>query len=321
MVDKIIYKGRWEARVDMQILANASLSDTEKLVYIALMGHADKTGAAFPKNKTLAVYASCSERQVQRATRRLVTCGLLHKKPQFNSSREQISNLYEIYDSDCFKDFPSDEKEETERHDSVSPSLEKSAGDAHDTQSPPTATTQSHGRGDSVACQEHPHINNKNNKTYVSDVHDIGEKSDTSKVLKVSKKPNTGGTDYSADFESFWQVYPHYNRRKSAAYAEWQRLVKQKVSPAVLVDAAVRYAGECRAQCIEKKYTLHASTFLGPKKEAWKDYTGPNIQMGREIKDAIDVEKFNLEGGRIDAIAYERARRGLGQKTQPGAGG
>lgn len=153
----------------------------------------------------------------------------------------------------------------------------------------------------------------------MSDKPDEGQ---TDKPAKIPRKPKEGGTEYSAEFEAFWKIYPHYGRRKAAAFSEWQRLVKQKLAPPdVLIGAAKKYAAECKAQCTEKKYTLHASTFLGPKKEAWKDYTGPEIQMGREVNDEIDVEKFKLEGGRIDAIAYERARRGLGQKAQPGAGG
>lgn len=100
---------------------------------------------------------------------------------------------------------------------------------------------------------------------------------------------------------------------------EWQRLVKQKIAPDVLIGAAKRYAAECRAQCTEQKFTLHAATFLGTRKEAWKDYTGPEIQMGRIINTDVDIEKFKTERGQVDAIAYERARRGLSPKAQQGA--
>ena len=69
-------------------------------------------------------------------------------------------------------------------------------------------------------------------------------------------------------------------------------------------------ADMCRATCKEEQYTLHAASFLGPVKEAWRDYIGPEVQMGRELKD-VDISRFRREDGSVDVKAFERARRGL----------
>ena len=86
---------------------------------------------------------------------------------------------------------------------------------------------------------------------------------------------------------------------------------KRRVFVITLRNAIIRrYAEHCRATCKEEQYTLHAASFLGPVKEAWKDYIGPEVQMGRKLRD-VDISQFKREDGSVDVKAYERARRGL----------
>lgn len=164
MPDTIVRKnGRWELRCDMKVFKLKGLTTTEKLVYLALLGHAnEKTGTAYPSNKTLANYASCCERQITRVTTRLVECGLLTKTARFNEQGEQIGNLYEVFEPEDFKGFPEDqcknvtEKCDTEsgRLDTVSGRSKKVGDSALDTESRGDGTTQSLGGGDTVSSQE-----------------------------------------------------------------------------------------------------------------------------------------------------------------------
>ncbi|WP_281691888.1 helix-turn-helix domain-containing protein [Cloacibacillus porcorum] len=309
-------------QMSSEIQFDKILTPTDKAVYATLCcycrGAFREHRVCYPSAEQIAEKTNCSVRTVRRSIDALKKRGALKINRTRQHDGRQGHNKFILMNK--LPEIQSDKnglKEENQSDKFVG------QGDKNDPKTGPQSDKYVFPecqKGQGITISKELYKNN-NNKTYMSDMPNESEEGQIFKPTKTPRKPKAVGAAYSAEFESFWQVYPHYNRRKSAAYAEWQRLVKQKVPPAVLVDAAVRYAGECRAQCIEKKYTLHASTFLGPKKEAWKDYTGPNIQMGREINDAIDVENFKLEGGRIDAIAYERARRGLGQKTQPGAGG
>ncbi|MDR1621693.1 MAG: helix-turn-helix domain-containing protein, partial [Synergistaceae bacterium] len=101
--DVLIDKRRhWEARVEMNILRIPELTAYEKLVYIVLCGHADRSGGAFPSIAVLAQFSSCSKRQVFRALIMLEKCGLVGRIPRVVPGKGQICNLYEIHD---FEDY------------------------------------------------------------------------------------------------------------------------------------------------------------------------------------------------------------------------
>ena len=333
MVDTIVRKnGRWELRCDMKVFKLKGLTTTEKLVYLALLGHAsEKTSTAYPSNKTLADCASCCERQISRVTARLVECHLLTKTARFNERGEQIGNLYEVFEPEDFVYVPPKEpskrrkeKDDTvsDRHDTQSRRSEKAGDSTLDTESGATATTPCLGGGDTVSSQEHTQDNIKHIPPIIPPTEpepqkpqaqeeqplELSPEKPTEKPKRASRK---AAEEYTPEFEEFWSVYPTYGRRKKAAFDAWRRLLRLKAAtPAVLIHAARRYADMCRATCKEEQYTLHAASFLGPVKEAWKDYIGPEVQMGRTLKD-VDKNQFRRPDGSIDYKAYERARRGL----------
>lgn len=138
----------------------------------------------------------------------------------------------------------------------------------------------------------------------------------TPKKSKPQRPRNGAVIEYSQEFERFWQAYPR-KVAKDAAFQAWQKTIGGKHGPpprepTVLIDAAARYAQDCRAKCTEDQYILHASTFLGPKRR-WKDFTrppdwnAPVIGTGSQVASLRDVQGFSAEGGEIDA--KERLRR------------
>jgi hypothetical protein len=143
------------------------------------------------------------------------------------------------------------------------------------------------------------------------------------KPPKKSKpdRPRSGAAiEYSQEFERFWQAYPR-KVAKDAAFQAWEKTIGGKHGPpprepTALIDAAVRYAQDCRAKCTEDQYILHASTFLGPKRR-WKDFSrppdwnAPVVGAAGQVASLRDVQGFSPqmtpEGGEIDA--KERLRR------------
>lgn len=316
-----------------QIFSLPGLSSREKLVYLVLKSYAREQGSVvFPKNKTIASDASCSERQVIRITNRLVECGLLRKIERFNEKTgARIRNDYDLRPVNeyiPFKDVVDTEEEDKELNDvenmtcdTMSCTPKKSSGSAHDTVSPKEKVPQCHGGHVTVAQQEQVYLNIRPKPPIIPPTEPDVEKPQAQEEQlelspeKPTEKPKRASRktaeEYTPEFEAFWAAYPTYGRRKKAAFDAWRRLLRLKAAtPAVLIHAARRYADMCRATCKEEQYTLHAASFLGPVKEAWKDYIGPEVQMGRTLKD-VDKNQFRRPDGSIDYKAYERARRGL----------
>lgn len=83
------------------------------------------------------------------------------------------------------------------------------------------------------------------------------------------------GTEYSVEFEEFWQVYPR-RKEKAAAFSCWKSRLKEGHLAADIITAAQRYAKECVDKGTEISYIKQAKTFLGPKKP-FLDYLDENI--------------------------------------------
>ena len=64
-------------------------------------------------------------------------------------------------------------------------------------------------------------------------------------------------------FEEFWKLYPK-KLGKTAALKTWNTLIKNRTNPDDLITASRNYATSRKGQ--EEKFTLQASTFLGPQK-------------------------------------------------------
>jgi hypothetical protein len=88
-------------------------------------------------------------------------------------------------------------------------------------------------------------------------------------------------TDYTADFEEAWTVYPRKVGKKAAARA-WNATVRRAGRTVVpqLKAAAQHYANDCRARRTEEKFIKHAATFYGPD-EHWSDYVTGRVPSAR----------------------------------------
>lgn len=67
---------------------------------------------------------------------------------------------------------------------------------------------------------------------------------------------------YSAGFEAVWRIYPR-KENKGEAYREYQRRLSDGYSPEELMQAAQRYADECKTKSTPQQYIRKGRTFFG----------------------------------------------------------
>lgn len=95
-----------------------------------------------------------------------------------------------------------------------------------------------------------------------------------SESISESKKDPPPSADaaeaYSADFGTFWTVYP-LKAEKRAAWKQWRTRIKAGVRPTELIAAATHYAAWCATVGQDPPFIKHAKTFLGPARpfEEW----------------------------------------------------
>lgn len=75
-----------------------------------------------------------------------------------------------------------------------------------------------------------------------------------------------------SDFDTFWSTYPKKTAKK-AALNMWERAIKAKVDPSLLVQCSENYAAHCKVNRTEDSFIMHGSTFLNPKNERYADFT------------------------------------------------
>ncbi len=108
--------------------------------------------------------------------------------------------------------------------------------------------------------------------------------------------------NYSTDFEEFWTAYPRRRGNpKAKAWRAWCAQLKEGENPEDMIKAARRYAthrSEEARRGSDEKYTVHASTFIGPDRhfEEWlsedstvtgaEDYFTPD-QIAQWEKEAV----------------------------------
>ena len=291
----------WFVHLDIDVMQCKELSFCAKGLYAILCTYMDIGSRSWSvKVKTLAETAGISERQARYALKELREHGIIAVEQIYRDGHQKASKYTLIgHRAECFK-------EKTSMQDM------QSANEPDCTQCRPTPAPPA-GRLLEPILQEPKHI------PPISPIEPEPEAQEEQPLELSPEKPDEkpkrasrkAADEYTPEFEEFWSVYPTYGRRKKAAFDAWKRLLRLKAAtPAVLIHAARRYAEHCRATCKEEQYTLHAASFLGPVKEAWKDYIGPEVQMGRTLKD-VDKNQFRRPDGSIDYKAYERARRGL----------
>lgn len=101
-----------------------------------------------------------------------------------------------------------------------------------------------------------------------------------------TNKIDSGTTEYSKEFESFWEAYPRKVEKK-AAYLKFKEK-KNKYSVIEIINAARNYAEQCRINETEECYIKHPKTFLGPQDHVgeWKD------KKPRKMKPSDNGQKY-----------------------------
>jgi DNA-binding phage protein len=102
---------------------------------------------------------------------------------------------------------------------------------------------------------------------------------------------------YAQSFEVFWEAYPR-KRDKGNAYKKYNARLKSGFSEAQLLEAAEKYAEECKANGSEEKYIKHASTFLSDS-TPFVDY----LNKKTEIVEEESTEEFYRKMGFPDNIS------------------
>lgn len=106
------------------------------------------------------------------------------------------------------------------------------------------------------------------------------------KNIKNEKKDN----NYCPEFLEFWEIYPR-KKEKAAANKQYLARLREGYSESELLEAAKRYAEECKKENREKKFTKLPKTFLGVN-TPFVDYIPKKPQTdayGREYKDGLLV--------------------------------
>lgn len=296
----------WFVHLDIDVMQCKELSFCAKGLYAILCTYMDiGTRSWSVKVKTLAETAGISERQARYALKELREHGIIAVEQIYRDGHQKASKYTLIgHRAECFKEKASMQDMQSENEPDCTQCRPTPAGGADRLLEP---------------ILQDP---NNNIPPIIPPTEPEPEKPKASEEqpleLSAEKKPEKSKSsarktaeEYTPEFEAFWAAYPTYGRRKKAAFDAWKRLLRLKAAtPDELIHAARRYADMCRATCKEEQYTLHAASFLGPVKEAWRDYIGPEVQMGRELKD-VDISRFRREDGSVDVKAFERARRGL----------
>lgn len=98
----------------------------------------------------------------------------------------------------------------------------------------------------------------------------------------VGKKPEPKSkkaiSNYSTNFEEFWETYPR-KADKAQAYKKYKARLEDGFSHEQLLLAAVNYAEQCKRDRTEEKYIKHGKTFLG-ESTPFLDYLPKNDAQG-----------------------------------------
>lgn len=292
----------WFSHLDIQVMQHKGLSFYAKGIYALLTTYMDiRTRSWSVKVKTLAETAGLSERQTRYALKELRNMGIITVEAVYKDGHQKAS-VYTLigHNAQCFSETSMQEVQ--------------AENVADCTQCSPTPAGGADRLLEPILLEPNnnippiiPPTESELEKPQAQEEQlELSAEKHSEKPRRASRK---SAEEYTPEFEEFWSVYPTFNRKKRAAYVKWKALLKDKVMPSDLIHAARRYADHCRTERKEEKYTLHAATFLGVD-ERWREWVGPEIQMGRELKD-VDKNRFRRPDGSIDYKALERARRGL----------
>lgn len=85
----------------------------------------------------------------------------------------------------------------------------------------------------------------------------------------IKAKPDAGASNYSDDFEKFWDLYP-VKEKKRDTYNNFKKLLKNGVPVETILTAAENYVKHLES-AKDKAYPFHPNNFLG-QKAYYEDY-------------------------------------------------
>lgn len=114
---------------------------------------------------------------------------------------------------------------------------------------------------------------------------------------------------YSEAFERFWRAYPDRKPNpKAPAAATFQELERAGEDAEGIIQAAGRFAAECRKLDTKSDFIPHARTWLAQRR--FEDYLGADADVGEEgARQADDVSAdplFRAVSGDITPVEYGR---------------
>lgn len=105
------------------------------------------------------------------------------------------------------------------------------------------------------------------------------------------RKPPELGSDQDLGFVAFWDVYPR-KVGKPSARAAWKKAVgKARADPAVVIDAAKRYAANPMRRARGLEYTAHPATWLND--ERYNDQPDQDEARGWDDVEETTPGEFN----------------------------
>ena len=294
--------GFWFAFLDIAVMQDRTVSFYARGIYALLATYANaKNGRSWQlKIDTIAEVAGISRRQVQYALKELAERGYISVTPVYREGRRKAS-VYTLIGHDAQA---AREREFTKE--GSYPDIERTTCTPENIE---RTTCTPKGACGARRIREQESLKQK----------DIPPITPHEAKPEAKEKKVSGSSAYTPEFEEFWKAYPNTRCSKQKAFRAWQDCLsgRKRASPAEaesLARAAKIYARECREECREQRYILHASTFLGPD-EHWRVYL--QARRGYEVaglnipRKEVDIKLFTAPDGTVDMIAYERARRGL----------
>jgi len=97
----------------------------------------------------------------------------------------------------------------------------------------------------------------------------MSAESTQSKVNKKKVNKSENKETYSSEFEDFWSKYPR-KIGKTECFKKWQRVVKDGVSPELIIKCAENYSKQCIEHQTEERFIKHPKTFLN--EDRYKDF-------------------------------------------------
>lgn len=142
-----------------------------------------------------------------------------------------------------------------------------------------------------------------------------GKEKDVSKETS-QKKPSRSQHDYTAEFESFWLVYPKNGASKAESFKSYQRALREGATDATIENGCRAYAEYIRRTGTSPEHTAHATTWLNNQRwtvdyaglvAEWEKRTADNSASGYRKESAHDV------AGKAWATVAERNTRPDGE--------